>query len=105
MAMITAACILVGCGTTSTALNKISLGMTKPEVIKILGNPHTTSAKGQTEYLTYNLENEGMGGKREFFVRLINGNVDAFGRSGDFDTTSRTKEKLELSYPKADQTK
>ncbi len=44
--------ILCGCATTPN-LNSISLGMTKDEVIKTLGNPSSVSAKDNVEYLRY----------------------------------------------------
>src|SRR5438093_714902 len=92
-----AALLVVGCGTTSATLSKISVGMTKDEVVKIMGPPHVVAAKGDQEYLSYNLDVENLGGKREYFVKLVNGRVDSFGQKGDFDTTIGQKKREEIT--------
>lgn len=73
---------------TASVINKISLGMTKPEVLKVMGNPVSVSAHGDTEYLNYRLkETDAYDFRWPYFVRLVNGKVDAYGRTGDFNTT------------------
>jgi len=44
-------------------------------------NPDRVAAKGNTEYLIYSYRND------EYFIRLIDGKVEAYGRQGDFDST------------------
>jgi len=75
-----------------TSMNLLSIGMTKQEVIKILGAPSSTAAPGEgVEYLRYKFPEA----KRafvprrytEYFVRLKNGAVDQYGKMGDFDST------------------
>ncbi len=88
---------ICGCGTTSATLSRLSVGMSKEEVIRIMGQPHTTAAKGQEEYLSYNLDVENLGGKREYFVKLVSGRVESFGQKGDFDTTIGTKKREEIT--------
>ena len=71
-------------------LSRISPGMTKPEVIAALGPPKDTAVQGRTEYLTYEGEAsyaDGRLGGKFYFVRLIDGRVESFGRVGDFDST------------------
>jgi len=55
---------LMGCVTAGTQenLNKISVGMTKQEVIAQIGTPSSTAAKEGTEYLTYQLTDGTSGG-------------------------------------------
>ena len=87
--------LLVGCATAPN-LNSISLGMSKQEVIKSLGNPYSVSAKNNTEYLKYNCiggaflmttaECDPRIGNGEYFVRLVNGKVESYGKVGDFDS-------------------
>lgn len=81
----------VGCATTST-INNISLGMTKVEVIKTIGNPNSISAKGDLEYLKYNFaplirDADDSRNSYDYFVRLVNGKVESYGKVGDFDST------------------
>ncbi|MEW6304850.1 MAG: outer membrane protein assembly factor BamE [Verrucomicrobiota bacterium] len=84
--------LLCGCASSSSRLNKLSVGMTKPDVLQAMGSPHSTSAKEGTEYMIYYL---GRGNRivtqsryaERYFVRLKDGKVDAFGKMGDFDST------------------
>ena len=84
--------VFSGCATIPN-LNSVSLGMTKSEVIKILGNPQSVSARDNTEYLKYSC----LGAfwfstvqcnsfNHEYFVRLVNGKVESYGKVGDFDS-------------------
>lgn len=96
--------LLYGCA-TAPALNKISLGMVKSDVIKILGNPNSVSAKGNIEYLSYTIT----GFKcpptaycDDYFVRLIDGKVESYGKAGDFDSIKvpETKTTVDLNINK-----
>src|ERR1022692_3777667 len=85
-----AALILVGCATSATSLNKISVGMTEAQVVKVLGQPQSTRANEGVEYLHYKLGEAGdwvwwpfIQG-HDYFVHLTNGVVDAWGKPGDF---------------------
>jgi len=80
-----------GCIASSKKMNLLSIGMTKAEVISKLGTPSSSRAIKGTEYLVYNLapaeaifvdENH----LPEYFVRIIDGKVDAYGKAGDFDS-------------------
>src|SRR5258708_5415333 len=85
---------LLGCYAPSTQMNRISLGMTKAEVIKLLGPPHSVSGTTGVEYLNYefsktqsHLAGTALDPHGTYFVRLHDGKVDAFGEKGDFGTT------------------
>ncbi|SRR6266540_1579165 len=88
-------CLLAGCSSTNSGfakpnLSRISVGMTKSEVIAALGKPDETATHGQTEYLKYGWDNPWDGRRAVaewYFVRLIGGRVESFGREGDFDST------------------
>lgn len=74
----------------SLKMNDIEIGMTKQQVIKILGQPSSTSAINNTTYLNYNLhEMNHPAGKEKtaYFVRVIDGKVESYGKTGDFDST------------------
>ena len=71
---------LTGCA-TSSELNKLQIGMSRQEVLTLLGTPDSTSAQANVEYLTYYLESAaGNGREQPYMVRLVNGRVESFGR-------------------------
>lgn len=84
------AALLAGCA-TANKINSINLGMTKEDVIKLMGKPASISAKEGTEYLNYSLSETDTqayyGITKPYYVRIIDGKVDAYGRLGDFDST------------------
>ena len=88
----------IGCA-TSGKINAVQIGMTKDEVVAVMGNPVSVSAKGESKYLNYRLsetsDNAYYGITTPYYVRLINGKVDSFGRTGDFDSTQKTTVRIE----------
>jgi hypothetical protein len=77
---ILAALVLAGCNTASE-LNNVRIGMTKDQVVAILGQPDSMSAQANVEYLTYYLESDpNYGRDRPYMVRLVDGRVESFGR-------------------------
>ncbi len=92
--------LLIGCATgadkwTADKMNSIEIGMTRDRVIELLGMPSSTSAIESKVYLSYYLR-ERHYGTRPFFVRLIDGKVESFGRRGDFDSTKVKENKTTL---------
>lgn len=78
--------VLVGCA-TAHKLGAISIGQTKEEVIAVLGQPYTVSARSGAEYYHYGLFDTGLQAYRSrgqspshYAVRFVNGRVDAYGR-------------------------
>jgi len=75
--------LFTGCA-TSTLMNKLQIGMTKDQVVALLGNPDSTSASGKVEYLTYYLIADSSTGytnaDRAYMVRVVNGRVESYGR-------------------------
>ena len=110
--------LLAGCATAeSRKMNQVSLGMTKQQVIEVLGPPLSTSAKSGVEYLNYRFAEPGrradalsdaMKGlprtdpTTPYYVRLIEGRVESYGRLGDFDSTKtpETKSTIDLNIKK-----
>jgi Short C-terminal domain/SmpA / OmlA family len=84
------AILLAGCQ-TSEALNNVHIGMTKAEVLSLLGTPDSTSAQANVEYMTYYLTSDaGYGRDQPYMVRLVNGKVESFGRFAQlFDLYNR----------------
>ena len=75
--------LLFGCAASSKKMNRLQLGMTKVEVIKAMGSPKSASANKNIEYLRYRFRTDGLF-TSEYYIRLHEGTVDAFGRVGDF---------------------
>lgn len=76
---------------TSYKINSVSLGMSKGDVIKTMGNPISTSAIDGTEYLNYELSETNFsayqGSTKPYYVCIRDGKVISYGRTGDFDST------------------
>ncbi len=104
--------MLFGCTTipyTAHKMNMIKLGMSKQQVIEILGEPVSTSAKDNITYIRYFLHDKIEGVPREqeysyYFVRLVDGKVESFGRTGDFDSAKvpETKRTIDLNIKNKD---
>lgn len=63
-------------------LGQLSVGMTKPEVLNIMEiSPTQSKAYLNTEYLIYKTH------WSDYFVRFVDGKVNAYGEVGDFDST------------------
>lgn len=90
--------LLAGCA-TANKISNVQMGMTKQDVIRVMGPPASTSAKGKTEYLNYSLSETDdqafYGITKPYYVRIINGRVDSFGRLGDFDSTQKPTVRIE----------
>jgi hypothetical protein len=86
--------VVSGCVQHTATMNELSPGLTKADVLKIMGEPYSSSGKGSTEYLTYRLFPKPVlwdathgGGGEPYYVKLVNGRVESYGRVGDFDST------------------
>lgn len=117
--LIVVALLLTACADTASRLNEMHVGMNEGEVIKTLGDPETTTAMSGTEYMMYELRDAPspstqagcaivdlpFGGLAVssmlmdeceysndlYFVRLIDGKVDAYGPRADFDSMGGSK--------------
>jgi outer membrane protein assembly factor BamE (lipoprotein component of BamABCDE complex) len=76
---------LIGCVSSASKLNRVSLGMSKPEVIRAMGTPKSTSAGPGAEYLIYVFDASRVDGMspEDYYVRLTDGKVQAYGRVRD----------------------
>jgi hypothetical protein len=90
---------LSSCATThGENMNNIQIGMTKNEVIEIMGQPTSISAKGNIEFMRYSMGLSQMlsaGAMATTYVRLINKKVDSYGEVGDFDSTKTPTVRIE----------
>ena len=77
--------LLTSCAFNGDKLSRISIGMTKQDIINTLGKPKTQSARGNVEVLHYVGETGWSQGQLGFrhsdygFVRLVDGKVESYG--------------------------
>lgn len=83
MVLVVGLVLFFGCAGSPKNMNKLRLGMSKTEVIEAMGQPDSTSASRDIEFLNYRFCSEGLF-TSEYYVKLQSGRVDAYGRSGDF---------------------
>ena|SRR3989338_10264393 len=81
-----------GCATTSARINNLNLGMSKSEVIKIMGSPNATKAKDNTEILEYFLHPANnywtsITYPEPYWIFIVDGKVSQYGKAGDFGTS------------------
>lgn len=74
--------LLLGCAAKAQILNGLRLNMTKEQVFQVMGNPDSTSEKAGILYLKYRLRSGFV--TDDYYIRLIDGRVDAYGRFGEF---------------------
>lgn len=83
-----ASVLFCGCA-TSNRMNHVEIGMTKAQVIAAIGRPASTASPGQDrEILVYRLSRDAnaafMGWTDDYYVKLSNNVVVAYGQKGDF---------------------
>jgi len=83
--------ILIGCA-TSMRINKIAVGMSERQAIRLLGQPASVSSQGEgVKFLNYRFsetdDDAFMGRTTPYYVLISNGKVKQYGRHGDFGTT------------------
>ncbi|SRR6266498_5939354 len=87
--------VLTSCATSAKRLNSLSVGMSKAEVLRIMGAPESTRATSGTEILVYTLKERTalpgeaigpFGINEKYFVKLVDGKVQSYGRIGDSDS-------------------
>lgn len=98
--LIIAITFLTGCA-NSHKINRVEIGMTKKQVIQEVGSPSSIAAQKNREYLRYFLystdDDAFYGRATEYYVRIIDGKVESFGKMGDFDSTQQPSSKIEIT--------
>lgn len=90
VAGLTISCATPGSSLSKPDLSRISIGMSKQEVVAELGDPHDVAQKGDVEYFSYNFDHPFDGRPAivdSYYVRFVDGRVESYGRKGDFDST------------------
>jgi hypothetical protein len=84
------ALILAGCVATPNSA-ALRVGMTKAEAVAAMGQPTSVSAQGGLEYLNYSITETSPSSyssfTRPYYVRLVDGHVEAFGFSEQINRT------------------
>jgi hypothetical protein len=80
IAVVTLLLLLSGCVSSAAKLGNVQNGMTKTQVIELLGNPDSASVRGNTEYFTYYLTDKATGREQAYMVRLVDTRVESVGR-------------------------
>lgn len=80
--------MLAGCTTTANRVNKLNLGMTKDEVVKVMDLPFSNMSRGHgEEILQYRLRQMRYPLKvpitYDYLVQLVDGRVVAYGKPKD----------------------
>ena len=79
----------VGCATASRT-DRLRLGMAKEQVLAIMGPANSTAANSAVEVLRYRLSATGHDAfhhrTEEYFVKLVSGRVESFGKAGDWES-------------------
>jgi len=85
---------------TADQLNKISIGMPKDEVIKVLGPPKSIAANEGIEYMQYRWVKTVIATDAnwpdDYFVAIKEGKVSSYGKKGDFDSTKPPTQRIEI---------
>jgi outer membrane protein assembly factor BamE (lipoprotein component of BamABCDE complex) len=100
-----ATCALSGCAVLGTPnankMDRLNVGMSREDVVKVLGRPASKGADASTETLYYRFSetrSEAANGiATPFFVKMVEGKVSAFGRINDSGSTGY--ERLAKSAP------
>lgn len=77
------AALVAGCSPW-LGMHKVDLGMDKTEVLQEMGKPNSVSGSGNEEYLYYVPLNRFW---ERYYVFLVNGKVEAYGRLGAAEPT------------------
>lgn len=75
--------LMAGCIATTKRLNKVKLGMSREEVIQVMGQPESILPSLQGEILRYELhESINDWYPAPYYIYISNGKVKRFGRMG-----------------------
>jgi len=80
---------VVGCATASRT-DRLRFGMAKEQVMAVMGPATSTAADSDVEVLRYRLSATGHDAfhhrTEEYFVKLVSGKVESFGKVGDWES-------------------
>ena len=71
--------------------------MPKSQVLRIMGTPASTSAKEGSEFLNYQLYSPTTYMVEDYYVHIVNGAVESYGRLGDFGRAKPMAQEINIS--------
>ena len=77
--------LVLGCAGSAKKINNLNIGMTKAEVIEVMGEPNYTSAANNVEILSYKLTSNSPYSDT-YIVRIKNDKVERFGKEGSISS-------------------
>lgn len=69
-----------GCASHATRLDQIQVGMTRFQVVTLLGEPDAASGRAGVEYLTYYLDDASRTRGQPYMLKVVDGRIESFGR-------------------------
>jgi hypothetical protein len=91
---------LTACASTGKKLNRVALGMSKPQVIDVMGDPDSTKASDGIEVLVYGVDKmwstEVYSYSGDYWIVLKDGKVAKYGKPGDFGTAEPAAIRVQL---------
>jgi hypothetical protein len=85
LTLIMTVALLGGCAPW-LGMEKVSIGMTKAEVLTAIGTPTDVAGSGNVEYFWYNPVNRFW---QRYYVRMVNGKVESYGPLGSEPSLAR----------------
>lgn len=97
--------LVIGCAKAKPQFGNIKAGDAESTVIAKLGKPSSTALSGAVKYLEYeSWDYNPWYGYREnyqvYFVKIVDGKVESFGRKGDFDSTKDPTQRIIIKEEK-----
>ncbi len=87
----------LGCAASAKKLNNIDVGMSKAEVIGILGSPDSTKAAPDVTVLEYRMVSDDFATHADpYWVVLRDGKVSTIGKAGDFGTLATPTQTIQV---------
>jgi hypothetical protein len=69
-----------GCATSTSKLSHLRIGMSKHQVVALLGQPDGATGRPEVEYLTYFLDDASRVRGQPYMVKVADGRLESFGR-------------------------
>jgi hypothetical protein len=79
LAMFGIVAILTSCVSNGERMSYVSIGMSRPGVVRIVGKPDSDISSGDVEVLHYTQQEAGWFNFSHYFVRLVDGKVESYG--------------------------
>lgn len=89
--------LAVGCVSATARLGRVQNGMSRNQVVELLGQPDSATLRGDVEYLTYYLTERPGSREQAYMVRLVGTRVESVGRFvrfGEIGVAGRSRSRV-----------